>query len=151
MSSERHFLHLMGFSGALILLHQGLDLYASAGAADAGTPSGRLGIVAVIWSRSPVLLAADVLLVIAALRLIRPRVLAALAGAHLVLCLTVLLAAPFFLTDAGRVTGNIALPELTSFRITVSRILVALIVVGVAAGVTGVSLLQASRGQAKTA
>jgi hypothetical protein len=151
MSDDRRLIQLLGFAGLIILLHQGLDLWAAVFAADTGTPTGRLGIIAVTWSRSPSLLAADLFLVVAIVRSSDPRLLRVLGGVHLALGLAALAAAPFFLTDAGRVTANIAAAELTSFRITVARILVALLVTGVGAIVTAVSLVQAGRAETKAA
>lgn len=151
MMHERPFLQLVGLAGGIIALHQGLDLFTAGVAADLGSPTGRLGIVAVVWSRSPALLAADLFLVTAAFRSARPGAQAALAGAHLALGLCALLLAPFFLMDAGRVTGSIALTELTSFRITVARVLLALVAVGAGAVVLGVTLFQTARGQPRAA
>ena len=151
MSDDRRLLSLLGFVGLIILLHQGLDLFAAVSAIDVATPTGRLGVIAVTWSRSPSLLAADLFLVLALVGSFRPRLLRLLAAAHLALGLAALVATPFFLTDAGRVTGNIAALELTSFRITVARILLALLVTGAGAVVTAVSLLQEGRAETKAA
>jgi len=115
---ERRFLPILALGGAVILLHQGLDLFSVIGEADAATPTGRLGLVAVLWTRGPVLLAADVLLVMAAVLSSRSPALVGLGIAHLLLGMAALAEAPYFLVDAASMAGSIAIPELTSFRIT---------------------------------
>ena len=142
MTVERRFLPILAFGGAVIMLHQGLDLFSIIGEAEAATPTGRLGLVAILWTRGPMLLAADVLLVLAAVFSSRTPALVGLGIAHLLLGAAALVEAPYFLVDAASMAGSIGTPELTSFRITVLRILAALTVLGVGAIVAGVSLVR---------
>lgn len=145
MTIERRFLPILAAGGALILMHQGLDLLAVTGEADVATPTGRLGLVAVLWTRGPALLAADVCLMLAAVLASWKRALAGLAMLHLLLGAAALAEAPFFVLDAGRMAGSIAGPELTSFRLTVVRLLTALLTVGAGATVVGITLLAPQR------
>ena len=144
MTIERRFLPILALGGAVIMLHQGLDLFSVIGEADAATPTGRLGLVAILWTRGPVLRGADVLLVIAAVLSARTLALVGLGIAHLLLGAAALVEAPYFLVDAASMAGSIAIPGLSSFRITVLRILAALTVIGVGATVAGVSLVRSS-------
>jgi hypothetical protein len=146
---ERRFLSILALVGVIILVHQGLDLLSLAGGADLATPTGRLGLVAILWTRGPALLTADAFLVMAAVLSSWTRLLAVMAIIHLLLGAAALSDAPFFLADAGRMAGTIATPGLTSFRITVVRILAALITIGVGAAVAGVSLVQVGRPERK--
>ena len=146
---ERRFLPILAVVGAIILMHQTLDLLSVSAGADIATPTGRLGLVAILWTRGPALLAADVCLVLAAVLSSRTRLLVVLAIVHLVGGAAALLEAPFFLADAGRMAGSISVPELTSFRITVLRILVVLLTVGAGSMVAGMSLLREGRPEVK--
>ena len=146
---ERRFLPILALAGTIILVHQGLDLGSVTDGADLATPTGRLGLVAMLWSRGPALLTADVFLVLAAMLSSWTRLLAVMAIVHLLLGVAALSETPFFLADAGHLADSIGLPELTSFRITVVRILAALIFVGAGAVVAGVSLVHAGRPKAK--
>ena len=148
---ERRFVPILAAAGAVMLLHQVADLAAAIGGADPATPTGRLGLVAVIWTRGPALLAADLILVGAALRAPWTRLLAGLAVAHVLLGIGAVATAPFFLRDAGHMAGSISVAELTSFRITVLRILAALIILGAGAVIVGLSLVGAGRAGTRAA
>lgn len=148
---ERRFLPILAAVGAIILMHQGLDLLSATDGADLAIPTGRLGLVAILWTRGPALLTADVFLITAAILSPWTRMLAVLAIVHLLAGAAALLEAPFFLADAGRMAGTIAAPELTSFRITVVRILAALIILGAAATFAGLSLVRTARPDSKVA
>jgi hypothetical protein len=141
MPIERRFLPILALVGAVIVTHQGLDLLSVSQGADLATPTGRLGLVAILWTRGPVLLAADVLLLLAASLSAWSRCLMLLGIVHLLAGAAALAEAPFFLTDAAHLAGTIAVPELPSFRITVFRILAALVVLGAGAVVAGASLI----------
>lgn len=140
MGAERTFLPVIALAGGTVVLYQVADLMTLG--TDLTTPTGRLGLVAILWTHGPALVAGDVFLVGAAALSRWRRVLAGLAILHLLVGLTAMAEASFFLSDAGRVAGNIAEGELTSFRITVVRILVGLAVVGVGSAVAGVSLFR---------
>ena len=148
---ERRFLPILAAVGLIILVHQALDLVSLTEGADLGTPTGRLGVVAILWTRGPALLTGDLFLILAALLAPWARALAMLAAVHLVAGVAALVEAPFFLADAGQMAGDIALPGLASFRITVIRILAALIVLGVGAGVVGINLTRAAPPKTKAA
>ncbi|HEU5219794.1 MAG TPA: hypothetical protein VFU23_14135 [Gemmatimonadales bacterium] len=145
----RRFLPLLATAGAIILVHQGLDLFSLARGADLSTAPGRLGLLAAVSSRGPAFLAADVCFMVAAV--ISGRALPGLATAHLVLGVTALGMSPVFIRDAGVMAGNITLDELTSFRITVVRILAGLCIIGVGATVAAFALFRAGREDPKAA
>ena len=147
---ERRFLPILAAAGAIILLHQGLDLVSVADAADLATPTARMGLVAVLSTRIPTLLAADACLIVAAVLAPWARFLAVLALVHLVVGLAALAEAPFFLADAGHMVDRISAPELTSYRISVARMLVILVAAGLSAIIVAGSLVGAGRSVDRT-
>jgi len=148
---ERRLLPVLVVIGSIILLNQGLDLGSIALGADLETSAGRVGLIAFLWTRAPVLFAADAFLVLAALRLNWTPVLAGLAVGHLLVGLAALAGAPQFLADAGRMAGSVTLPQVTGFRITVARLLAMLLVAGIGGLIASGSLVQALRGGRKAA
>jgi hypothetical protein len=144
--TERSFLPILALAGATIVAHQGLDLFSVAAGTDLQSPTGRLSVAAILWAHGPALLAGNVLLVLAAVLSSWTRVLVALALGHLLLAAAALAGAFLFLADAGRVADSVAMAELTSFRLTVVRILVGLVGLGAGALVSGVSMMQVGRG-----
>lgn len=142
---ERRFLPILAVVGVIIVAHQGLDIRSVTLGADLATPTGRMGLVAVLWTRGAVLLTADAFLILAAVLASWRRLEMGLAVVHLVAGAAALLEAPFFLVDAGRMVDTIGLPQVVSFRITVLRLLVALVVLGLGAVAAGVSLVQTGR------
>jgi hypothetical protein len=146
ISVERRFLPILALAGATIVVHQGLDLFSVTAGVDLHLPTGRLGLAAIVWAHGPALVAGDVLLLLAALLSSWTRMLAVLAVVHLLLGAAALGESLLFLADAGRVADSVSPAELTSFRITVVRILAGLIVVGAGALVSGMTLVRGGRG-----
>lgn len=131
---------LLAVAAAIVLLHQALDLFSHAAELDLATPSGRIGLITAVWSRGPALLAADACLVAAAILGARVSLTRVLGLLHIVAGLAALVAATLYLVDAGRIAENVGGLELTSFRITVARMLIALNTLGLLGLVAGLAL-----------
>lgn len=142
---ERGLVTLLVAAGLLVLAHQSLDLVSRMAALDLSTPSGRLGLVAAIWSRAPALLSADVCLVAAALFAPGSRWLRALGLAHLVAGVGLMVLAASVLVDAGRIAGIIQGRELAAFRVSIARLLTVLAGTGLIATVAGTGMRSEAR------
>lgn len=142
---EQRFLQLLGWAGAVILLHQILDLVSVTQGVGLTASGGRVRLVTMVWSRVPALLAADTCLILAAVLTPSGRALRLLGSFHLLLALTAAVGVPLFLTDAGRLAGGIPGPGLPAFRCIVARLLVGLSAISAVAVVTGRSLRRLAR------
>jgi hypothetical protein len=141
MSEPRRFLPLLAATGALILLHQLLDLMTLLPASDLATPAGRVRQLLAMGARSPGLLVADLLLIWAAVRWGGGGNLRKLAGVHLVVGVVLLALLPFFLLDAGRVAASFGGMESVAFRVVTARTLLLLGLSGAGSLVAGRTLL----------
>jgi len=141
MIESRRFLPLLAASGALILLHQALDLVTLLPGSDLATPSGRVRQVLAFGGRSSAILVADFLLIWATLALGARGRLRTLAGVHFVIGGLLVVLLPLFLLDAGRVAGGFRGGESVAFRVLAGRTLLVLGVLGAGALVVGRTLL----------
>jgi hypothetical protein len=140
MSSVRDMLPLLAVAAVIVLLHQGLDVFTHAAGADLGSASGRGGLVAALWSRAPALISADVFLVAAAQHLSWKPALRALSLLHILAGAAALAVLPVFLSDAGGIASQVTVAELTPFRISVARMLIGFLALGIGSVVVGLGL-----------
>jgi hypothetical protein len=144
---DRRVLPLLPAAAAIILLHQGLDLLSRAAELDLGTATGRILLATTVWSRVPALLAADAFLVAAAILSVRARPIRVLGLVHIVAGFAALVAASFYLVDAGRIAGGVPGAELASFRLRVARMLVGPSALGLLGLVGGLGLRNEAKPQ----
>lgn len=140
MTVPRRLVVLLGAAGGFILVHQLVELGGPIAAADLSTPAGRMRLITTVWTRGAALLAADLFLIWAAVAGAHRRSLAVLALIHLVVGAAMVVDAPFFLIDAGRMASSIGGDAVAVYRLVVARALGMLAVLGVAALVAGWSL-----------
>lgn len=128
---------LLVAAGFLILLQQLFDV---ASAADFLTPLGRYSTVRLLATRMPALLAADICFVLAALYATSRRGIRVLGLLHFLVAAGAVVVAAVFLQGAGEQAGSVPLQQLSSFRITVSRVLVGAVVVAGGCLLAGIAL-----------
>ena len=145
MTEPRRFLRLLAAAGAVILLHQAADLALLLPATDFATPAGRVRQLLAVEARSPGLLAADILILWALIRLDRSRGLRVAAGLHLIVGALLLALFPVFLLDAGRLAAGFGGSEASAFRVVAGRTLFMLALLGLGGLLTGRSLTRVAK------
>lgn len=127
---QRRFFSILAAAGLLLLVLQLVDLAPMLTEADLATPAGRVRVVTLLQGRAFPILLADVSLVWTSVALSRGGAVRVIGALHLMLGTLMVLVAPFFLVDAGRLAGAIPGGQVSAFRIIVARTLVVLGVLG---------------------
>lgn len=148
MSELRRFLPLALAVAGFILLHQLLDVAGVLPGSDLETPAGRVRQLLATEARSPAVLTADVLLLWALLGLGWARPVRLLGFLHLAVGVVLLIVAPLFLVDAGRVATGFSGAEASAFRVVMARALFMLVLLGIGALLAGRELVNLTRAPA---
>ncbi len=130
MIDPRRFLPLLAGVGLFVAVHQVLDAVPLLAQADLATPTGRVRLVTILWSRSAVLLVADIFLIAAAIGLGHRWFQAGLSRIHLAGGVLLLLAVPILLVSAGGMVSSVGGAGIGMFRVTMARALFGLGVTG---------------------
>jgi hypothetical protein len=137
MTQRRAFLSILAAAGLLLLVQQLADLAPILSETDLATPSGRVRMVTILAGRASPILLADVFLVWSALALSQGVAIRVFGALHLMLGALMVVAAPFFLRDAGRLANAISGDEVAAYRVIVARTLGMLTVLGASALLAG--------------
>jgi hypothetical protein len=140
VTTARRFIPVLLGAAAAILIHQLIDITSLLPGVDFSTSFGRVRQLLAIEARSPGILTADLLLVWAVVAGGHRRALRLTLTLHLVFGALLLLVVPWFLVDAGRVSGVFEGTESLAFRIVVARTLFMLALLGFGALLTGRAL-----------
>ncbi len=144
MIETHRFPALLAAASLVILLHQMADLATLLPVADLATPAGRVGQLFAAQARTPALLVGDLFLIWALLAGRSPGALRVVAGLHLTGGTLLLLLAPWFLIDAGRLAGGSG-TDTVAFQIVAGRTLLLLLLIGIGALLAGRVLFSAAR------
>jgi hypothetical protein len=144
MIETHRFPALLAAASLVILLHQMADLATLLPVADLATPAGRVGQLFAAQARTPALLVGDLILIWALLARRSPGALRVVAGLHLTGGTLLLLLAPWFLIDAGRLAGGSG-TDTVAFQIVAGRTLLLLLLIGIGALLAGRVLFSAAR------
>ena len=144
MIETHRFPPLLAAAALVVLLHQMADLATLLPFADLGTPAGRVGQLFAAQARTPALLVADLFLIWALVAGRLPAALRVVAGLHLTMGTLLLLLAPWFVIDAGRLAGGSG-TDTVAFQIVVGRTLLLLVFIGIGALLAGRVLFSAAR------
>jgi hypothetical protein len=150
MTAAKPFIPLLMVVGGVILLQQAVDLALLLPGVDFATPAGRVRQLLAVESRSPGLLAADLLLLWGSILGGKRQVLLGAGALHLTVGALLLALLPLFLVDAGSLAHGFGSGEATAFKVVVARTLLVLAFLGLA-GLLGGRALRTLTRDAKTA
>ena len=130
---SRRFFPLLALAGLFVMVHQVLDMAHLISGVDFATPSGRVRLVTLVWSRCDVLALADILLIAAVVGWRNYRWTVALTWIHLAVGVLLLLAVPILVVSAGGMANTIGGEGMGMFRVTIARALFGLSLAGIGA------------------